>query len=188
MSYIWSILILISIIFSIITGNVVSINNVILTTSYEALKTYGLIASNIILWSGILDVCIDSGVMKYLTFFVKPLVRKFFTTKDEETLDCISANIACNIFALGSASTPFAIKAMSRLQDENPDKNKESKDMSTLIIINVCGFTILPTSLISLRANYNSEVNGLVLFYILLFSFITTIIMLVLDRVVKKWF
>ena len=126
--------------------------------------------------------------MKYLTFFVKPFIRNFFTTKDEETLDCISANIACNIFALGSASTPFAIKAMSRLQDENLDKNKESKDMSTLIIINVCGFTILPTSLISLRANYNSEVNGIVLFYILLFSFITTIIMLVLNRVVKKWF
>ena len=186
MNYIWSILILLSIVFSVITGNVIEINNIILTTAYEALKTYGLIASNIILWSGILDVCIDSGVMKYLTFFVKPFIRKLFTTKDEETLDCISANIACNIFALGSAATPFAIKAMVKLQDENPNKNKESKDMATLIIINVCGFTILPTSLISLRANFNSNENGIVLFYVLLFSFVTTIIMLVIDRLVRK--
>ena len=186
MSYIWSILIIVSIIFSLISGNVIEINNVILTTAYEALRTYGLIASNIILWSGILDVCVDSGVMKYLTFFVKPFIRKLFITKDELTLDCISANIACNIFALGSAATPFAIKAMLKLQEENPNKNKESSDMATLIIINVCGFTILPTSLISLRANYNSNENAIVLFYILIFSFVTTLIMLVIDKLVKK--
>ena len=179
-------------IFALVNRDIISqgikakINNVILTTAYEALRTYGLIASNIILWSGILDVCVDSGVMKYLTFFVKPFIRKLFITKDELTLDCISANIACNIFALGSAATPFAIKAMLKLQEENPNKNKESKDMATLIIINVCGFTILPTSLISLRANYNSNENAIVLFYILIFSFTTTLIMLVIDKLVKK--
>ena len=185
MSYIWSVLILAGIIFSLISGNVIEINNVILKTSYESLKTFGLIASNIILWSGILEVCISSGVMKYLTFFVKPIIRKLFKTKDELTLDCISANIACNIFALGSAATPFAIKAMTLLLEENPKKDRESKDMTTLIIINVCGFTMLPTSLISLRANYDSNQNGIVIFYILLFSFLTTVVMLLINKVVK---
>ena len=52
MSYIWSIIIVISIFFSIFTGKIFEINNVILTTSFEALKTYGMVASNIILWSG----------------------------------------------------------------------------------------------------------------------------------------
>ena len=41
MSYIWSILIIVSIIFSLLNGNVFEINNVILTTSFEALKTFG---------------------------------------------------------------------------------------------------------------------------------------------------
>ena len=186
MSIIWSVLIISSIAFSLISGNVIQINNVILTTANDALKTYGFIASNIILWSGVLEVCIDGGVMKYLTFFLKPFIRKLFDTKDEETLDCISANIACNIFALGSASTPFAIKAMSKLQDENKKKDRESKDMATLVIINACGFTIIPTSLISLRANYDSTLNGIVLFYILIFSFITTVIMLIINRVCRK--
>ena len=185
MSYIWSFIIIISIVFSIFTSNISNINNVILTTSYEALKTFGMVASNIIMWSGILEVCISSGVMKYLTFFLKPFIRKLFKTTDEHTLDCISANIACNIFALGSASTPFAIKAMTRLQEENPNKEKESKDMATLIIINVCGFSILPTTLMSLRANYDSLESGIVWFYILIFSFLTTIIMLIINKVVK---
>lgn len=186
MSKIWSLVIVFSICFFIFSGNVVEANNIILTTSFESLKTFGFISSNIILWSGVLEVCVDSGMMKYLTFFVKPFIRKIFITKDEETLDCISANIACNIFALGSAATPFAIKAMQRLQDENVDKDKESKDMGTLVIINVCGFTIIPTSLISLRTNYNSLMNGMVLFYILIFSFSTTLVMLILHKVFKR--
>lgn len=186
MSIIWSILIVVSIVFSIYTGSIVEINNVILTASFDALKTFGFIASNIILWSGVLEVCISSGTLKYMTFFVKPFVRKLFKTKNEDTLDCISANIACNIFALGSASTPFAIKAMSNLQTENNDKEKESKDMATLVIINVCGFTIIPTSLMSLRANYDSSSNSVVLIYILLFSFTVTVIMIILNRLFRR--
>ena len=183
MNKLWSFLIIVSIIFSIFTGGVKEMNNVILTTAFEALKTYGLIASNIILWSGILDISIDGGAMKYMTFFVKPIVRKLFKTKNEETLDCISANIACNIFALGTAATPFAIKAIENLNIENNNKNIETKDMVTLIIINCCGFTLLPTSLMSLRANYDSRLNHVVLFYIVIFSFLTTVIMLVINKI-----
>ena len=186
MSKIWSVIIVLSIIFFVFSGNVLELNNIILSTSFESLKTFSLIASNIILWSGILEVCIDSGTMKYMTFFIKPIVRKIFKTTDKQTLDLISANIACNIFALGSAATPFAIKAIERLQSENPDKEKESKDMGTLVIINICGFTIIPTTLVSLRTNYHSNLNGVVLMYILVFSFSTTLIMLFLHKVFKK--
>lgn len=186
MNKLWSILIILSIILSVITGGVKDINSVILGTAFEALKTYGLIASNIILWSGILDICIDGGAMKYMTFFVKPIVRKLFKTKNEETLDCISANIACNIFSLGSAATPFAIKAIENMNIENGVKNVETKDMVTLIIINCCGFTLLPTSLMSLRSNFDSKLNHIVLFYIISFSFLTTIIMLVINKIGKK--
>lgn len=186
MSKIWSILIIVSITFALINGDVVNINNIILKTSFDTLKKFGLIASNIILWSGILEVCIDGDIMKYLTFFIKPIIRKLFITKDEETLDCISANIACNIFALGSAGTPFGLKAMENLQKENLNKLNESKDMATLIIINICGFTIIPTSLIGIRANYDSINNSLVLYYIVIFSFITTLIMLLINKVVQK--
>ena len=71
------------------------------------------------------------------------------------------------------------------LEEENGNEKKESSDMATLIIINVCGFTIIPTSLLSLRANYNSTDSGVVWFYILLFSFVTTLIMLIINKVVK---
>jgi len=187
MNYIWSILIILSIIFSVIFGNVKEINNVILTSSFETLKSFGMIAGNVILWSGILEVCVDSGLLKHITFFIKPLIRPLFKTKDEETIEFISANFACNVFALGSASTPFAIKAMLKLQEENENKNKESKDMATLIILNACGFTLIPTSLMALRANYNGTNNELVTILIIVVSLFTTIIMLGVNYLVNKW-
>ena len=183
MNKLWSVLIIVSIIYSMVTGGVKEINNIILATSFEALKTYGLIASNIIIWSGILEVCIDGGTMKYLTFLVKPFVKKIFKTNNEETLDCISANIACNIFSLGSAATPFAIKALENLNVENGSKNEETKDMILLMVINCCGFTLLPTSLMGLRSNFDSNLNHVVLMYVILFSFITTVIMIIINKV-----
>lgn len=187
MTYIWSIIIIVSIVFSLITGNVEIINNTILKTSFESLKTYGLIASGIILWSGILEVCIHSGMIKYLSFFIKPLVKPLFRTKNEEIIELISANITCNIFALGSASAPFGIKAMKMLEEENENKKKESKDMATLIIINACGFTLIPTSLLTLRANFDATLNNIVVFYVILFSLLTTIIMLLINKVANRW-
>ena len=186
MTYIWSVIIILSIAFSVIIGNIDVINNVILKTSYETLQSYTFVASNIILWSGILEVAITSGVMKYFTFFIKPIVRRLFDTKNEETLDCISANIVCNILSLGSASTPFGLKAMTNFKEECNNKNRESRDMATLIIINVCGFSLMPTSLLSLRVNYNTTDNSVVLFYIIIVSLVTTIVMLIVNSVGKK--
>ena len=136
MTYIWSTIIVLSIIFTLLTGSVIDLNNVILTTSFDTLKSFGIIASNIILWSGILEVCVDSGMMKYIAYLIKPLIKPLFKTKSEEVLDLISAGFACNIFSLGSAAAPFAIKAMKLLDEENPKKGRESKDMTTLVIIN----------------------------------------------------
>ena len=72
--------------------------------------------------------------------------------------------------ALGSASTPFGIKAMQELAKK---ESKESLwDMETLVLINVCGFTLMPSSLLALRMNYGGEDNELVIFYCILIYFI----------------
>jgi spore maturation protein A len=125
-------------------------------------------------------------MMKYFSFIIKPVIKKLFQTKNEETLDFISANITCNILSLGSAATPFGIEAMKNLEKENKNKGKESKDMATLVIINVCGFSLMPTSLMSLRMSYDTLNNSVVLFYIIVISFVTTIIMLTINLVGRK--
>ena len=59
--------------------------------------------------------------------------------------------------------------------------------MATLVIINACGFTLIPTSLMALRANYDSSLNSIVIFYIIVMSLLTTIIMLIINKVAQRW-
>ena len=184
MNLIWSIIVLLSIFYFIFSGNVIELNNVILNTSFDTLKSYGLIASSIILWSGILEVATSSNTIKYLTIFVKPFVKMIFKTKDDDTIELLSANITCNIFALGAASTPFALKALNKLKEES--NGMESYDMSALLIINSCGFTLIPTSLLTLRSNFNSDLSALVIILIIIVSLFTTTVMLIINRLVKK--
>ena len=185
MGTIWGVIVLISIVFGLVMGNVEIINNVILTTSYEALLNFGMIAANIILWSGILSVAMKGTLMKKVCKIIRPMIKPLFKTKNEDALDMIAANLTCNLLALGSAATPFGIKAMQELAKT---ETKESLfDMESLVLINVCGFTLIPSNLLALRANYGGDFNDVVIFYCVVLSFVTTVVILSIHRVVMKW-
>ena len=57
---------------------------------------------------------------------------------------------------LGSAATPFGLKAMECLQRLNKDKRVASEAMITFLVLNTSGVTIVPTTIISLRLFYGS--------------------------------
>ncbi len=185
MGIIWGLIVVVSIFFGLLMGNVEVINNVILTTSYDALLSFGMIAANIILWSGILKVAIKGNLMKKVSQVVRPLIKPLFKTNDEDALNMIAANLTCNLLALGSASTPFGIKAMQELAKK--DSKEALWDMETLVLINVCGFTLMPSSLLALRVNYGATNNGIVIFYCIIISLITTIVILTINFMVRRW-
>lgn len=186
MNFIWSCIIIISIVFAFITGNIKQINDLILTSAYDSLISFGLIASNLILWNGILEIGLNNGFLNLIAKLIKPLVKPIFRTKNEEILKYTSLNIACNMFGLSAASTPFALKALTLMDLENNNMHKETKDMATLTIINVCGASLIPSSLLTLLANYNATKTPLIIFYVILFSFFTTFILVLMDRIFRK--
>jgi spore maturation protein A len=61
-----------------------------------------------------------------------------------------------NMFGLGNAATPLGIKAMEELKQLNGGKNSASRSMVTFLAINTASITIIPTTVIAIRMNYNS--------------------------------
>lgn len=57
---------------------------------------------------------------------------------------------------LGGAATPFGLKAMEKLQELNPQKDTATPAMITFLVLNTSGVTLIPTSIISLRAMFGS--------------------------------
>lgn len=185
---IWFLFIIIGIIYSLLTGNIISVNNEIITSSKTSLDIFLNIFPNIVLWLGIMNIASDSGLLNKISNFLYPLLSKIFPEipKNHESLGYISTNIAANILGLGSASTPFGLKAIKSLQELNTDKGITSNSMTTFILLNISGFTLIPTTIISLRNMYKSSNPTKVIPLIIIVTFISTIIAIILDKIFKK--
>lgn len=157
-SYIWFFLIIIGIVYSFLTGNVANINESILTNGAEALELMLSIFPVIVLWSGIMKIAEDAGLLVKFARFLEPILSTLFPSvpKDNPALGYIASNIAANMMGLGSAATPFGLRAMSELQKINDKKDTASVPMITFLVLNTAGVTIVPTTVLALRISYGS--------------------------------
>lgn len=156
---IWSFFIIIGIIFSIISGNSNIVNDEILNSCKTALDMILKLFPVIALWLGIMNIAQKSGLLSKISKIISPLLRLIFPEipKNHESLSLISSNLIANMFGLGSAATPFGLKAMKSLQELNSNKKVASKSMITFLVLNTSGMTIIPTTIISLRIMHGSS-------------------------------
>ena len=101
--------------------------------------------------------------------------------RGHESLGLISSNIVANMFGLGNAATPFGLKAMESLQKLNKDKEVASRSMITFLVINTCGVTIVPTTIISLRMMHDSTDPTSIVIPCVIVSFLSLAIGLIID-------
>lgn len=181
---IWAFLIIIGLLFSILTGNLDNINAEILSCTKTSLDMVIKILPVMALWLGIMNIASKSNLLHKFSKFISPLLSKIFPEipKNHEAFSYISSNIIANIFGLGNAATPFGIKAMKSLQELNPKKDEATRSMITFLVINTCGLTIIPTTVISLRMMYNSSNPTSIILPCIIVTFSSLIIGLIIDR------
>lgn len=157
-SILWTFLLIIGLLFSLLTNNIEVINNSILTNSNKALELMLSLMPTIVLWTGIMKIAENAGLLQKFANFLEPILSRLFPSvpKNHASLGYIASNIAANMLGLGSAATPFGLKAMSKLQEINPQKDTASTPMITFLVLNTAGVTIIPTTIIALRLAYGS--------------------------------
>ncbi len=186
-NYIWAFFILTGIIYSIITNNIEFLNKEILESSTSSLNLVLKIMPIMALWLGLMQIAKSSGLINKFTKLIRPILKKIFPEipNNHESLNYISSNIVANLLGLGNAATPFGLKAMKSLQEINK-KDEASKSMITFLIINTCGITLIPTTVISLRMMYNSKNPTIIIVYCILVSIISLSIALILNKKISK--
>ncbi|GBG12075.1 nucleoside recognition protein [Paenibacillus agaridevorans] len=119
--------------------------------------SFGLI-SIMVFWMGMMRIAEDAGLLQKLARMLGPIVRWLFpdVPKDHPAIGYIMSNLSANIFGLGNAATPMGIKAMQELQKLNPDKDTATPAMCTLLALNTSSVTLVPTTIIAIRMNYDS--------------------------------
>lgn len=186
-NYIWYFLILIGITYSFFTGNSELINNKIIEASSEGIKLVLDMLPILVLWMGIMNICEKSGLLTKFARLLKPVLKKLFPTiQNDDALGYIASNIAANAIGLGSAATPFGLKAMQELQKENEKKDTATDAMITFLVLNTSGVTIIPTTVIALRQAANSINPTATIVTGLIATFIASFCGLMLDYFFRR--
>lgn len=110
------------------------------------------------LWLGIMKVGEEGGAVKVLTRLVSPFFSRLLpeVPKDHPAIGAMMMNFSANMLGLDNAATPLGLKAMKELQELNPDKERASNAMLMFIVLNTSGLTLIPVSVMALRAAANS--------------------------------
>ena len=187
-SIIWVFLIISGISYGLFTNNVETINTTIVDSSKVGLDMLLKIFPVIALWMGFTKIAEKSGLLNQLSLKLSPILTKIFPEipKGHESLSLMASNMISNIFGLGSAATPFGLKAMTSLQKINKNKKVASRSMITFLVINTSGLTIMPTTIISLRMMHGSVNPTKIVFACILSTICSTVAGLIIDRVLAR--
>ncbi|MBS6476179.1 MAG: hypothetical protein KH354_09465 [Clostridiales bacterium] len=129
------------------------------------------------LWSGLMAVAEKAGILQALSKLLSPLIRRVFPSaaKSSEAQAAVTLNIAANMLGLGNAATPAGQRAMKELQKVSDDPNRASNDMVMLLVINNSSLTLVPTTVIALRAAAGSASPGAIIPAALAASLVSTL-------------
>lgn len=187
-SFIWGILILIGIFFSFISGDLALVNNEVLASSAQSLEMFLNMFPVIVLWMGLMQIAQDSGLLAKVAHKFSFILKRLFPSIPEghESLGLIASNIIVNMVGLGSAATPFGLKAMEKLQDLNDKKDTATPAMITFLVLNTSGVTLIPTAIISLRAMYGSNDASEIISTALIATLCSTVAGLSFDYLIRK--
>ncbi|MBO8170639.1 MAG: spore maturation protein [Bacillaceae bacterium] len=183
-NYIWMGLILSGILVAGFNGNIEVINR----AAFEGAKTgvtvcFGLI-SVLVFWLGIMNVAEKSGLLDIFSRLLRPVVRFLFpdVPPDHRAQGYILSNLTANLFGLGNAATPMGIKAMQELEKLNPEPGKASPAMCTLLALNTSSITLIPTTIIAIRMNYDSANPVEIVGTTIMATAFSTLTAILLDR------
>lgn len=134
----------------------------------------------------------DAGLLDKFSKLLRPLMKRLFPSvnKDSKALGYIASNIAANMLGLGSAATPFGLKAMDELQKINDKKDTASTAMITFLVLNTAGVTLIPTTVLSMRVASQSINPTVIIIPGIIATFVSNIAGLILDYFIRrgKWY
>ena len=185
---IWGAFIIIGILYAGLTGNFEIINNEIIACGNTALELVLDMIPLLVIWMGLMQIAEKSGLIEKVAKLMTPLLSKLFPSvpKGHPALGYIASNVAVNMAGLGSAATPFGLKAMAKLQELNHDKKTATTAMITFLVLNTSGVTIIPTAILSLRLAAGSNNPTMIIPTCILATLCSSVGGLTLDYFIRR--
>ncbi len=186
--YLWAALICISILTAALRGDMAVITPAIFEASERGVKVaFGLIGT-MTFWLGMMKLLEPSGIIGWLNRLLRLPARLLFPQVPAESpaMSAILMNLSANILGLGNAATPFGIKAMEEMQKINPYGRSASDEMCTFLALNTSSITLIPTTVMALRAAAGALNPADILGSTIVATLCSTTVALIADRLLRR--
>ncbi len=180
---IWGSFIVIGLLYGFLTGKVEGMNQEVISCGSSSLELFFSMFPMMILWSGIMKIAQEAGILSFLSRLLRPFFSLIFPElkKDDPALQYIASNLTINMLGIHNASTPFGLKAMQCLQKNNLKKDTATKSMITFLVLNTSGVTLIATDILSIRSSMGSISPTDLLLVTILATIINTTLALLMN-------
>lgn len=154
MNWIWLGLLVVGIVTAAFTGRMDAITK----AAFDAAKTAVELSIGLIgimaLWLGLMKIAEAGGLVQALARAMRPVMRRLFpdVPADHPAMGSMLSNIAANLLGLGNSATALGLKAMQDLQSLNKTPDTATNAMVIFMAINTTAITLIPATVIGLRA------------------------------------
>lgn len=183
-NYIWVGMTLIGVVYAMFNGTMDEVNKSLFVGAKEAVTLSIGLMSILVFWLGLMKIAENSGLLEKLSFLFRPFMRWLFPDIPihHPAMGYILSNMMANTFGLGNAATPLGIKAMEQMKELNKGQSKASRSMITFLAINTSSITIIPTTVIAIRMNYDSASPTDIVFPTIMATAISAVGAIIIDR------
>ncbi len=140
------------------------------------------------LWLGIMKIGEMGGAVNGMARVFGPLFSKLFPEipKGHAAHGAMVMNFSANMLGLDNAATPLGLKAMKELQKENPSETVASNSQIMFLVLNTSGLTLIPVSVMALRASAHALNPADIFLPILLATYFSTLVGLITVSIWQK--
>ena len=155
MSWIFTIILMLSIVASVILGNGSALAAAVPKGAQAGLELAFSLAGSICLWSGVGKLMEKADLTDILSRCFSPLLRRIFPSfgTDPVFANYLTANVCANFLGLGNAATPMGIQAAKRLSD---GKDIAGDELCRLIVLNTASIQLIPANVAAIRSQLGS--------------------------------
>ncbi|ACX52404.1 nucleoside recognition domain protein [Ammonifex degensii KC4] len=189
-NWFWFLLVVSGILVAMVQGKTGVITTAILDGAKVAVETsLGLIAI-ITFWLGVMRVAEAAGIVAFLARLLKPFLRFLFPSipPQHPAMGAIILNLSANLLGLGNAATPAGLLAMREMQKLNPRPEEATPAMCTFLALNTACVTLIPTTIIGVRALYGSQEPAAIIGTTVLATACGTIVAVVTDALFRRFY
>ena len=198
LNYLWAFMMLVGILWGAFHGNLNGVTEGALNASKEAISLCITMLGVMSLWTGVLEVGQNSGLIEAMSRKMDPVLKFLFPRipKDHPARNYIATNMIANILGLGWAATPAGLQAMEELENLENERRKSGKgfvgegiasnEMCTFLIVNISSLQLIPINMIAYRSQYGSVNPTAIVGPALVATMISTVVGIIFVKMMDR--